>query len=149
MIYIYSLSGAADEWFVHDSKRPVDTPRKTRCRSATGEDETGKWFKFTENKDYHTPRAKHRLTESLAFKVKEKSKGQSDQWYKHEHLDKPEAFTKHRSPTKECQKNLNKMRASADWYSHNNRAASPDIKLSARLTDREGIYYLHFTEKKR
>ncbi|CAD5120410.1 DgyrCDS8976 [Dimorphilus gyrociliatus] len=136
--------GAADEWFAHNPNRPAVKPQRTRCRSATPrEDETGKWFKFSDNENYHTPRAKHRLTESLGFEVKEKSKGQSDQWYRHEHLDTPETFVKHRSPTKECRKNLDKMRASADWYIHNPSITEvPDQKLSARLADREAKTYL-------
>lgn len=143
----------ADEWFAHNSNNPSVKPRKPRCPSAEslrnskkngGRDESSKWFKFDENRNYHTPRAKHRLTESTAFEIKEKAKGQSDKWYKHEHKSEEGAFVKHRSPSKACQDNLNKMRASSDWYVHGNKINDAVHQEKHRLTDVNGKLNLLF-----
>ncbi|CAD5112880.1 DgyrCDS2091 [Dimorphilus gyrociliatus] len=140
--------GMADEWFTHNANGSAVKPRKSRCPSAESlrnskmNGESSKWFKFDENKNYHTPRAKHRLTESSAFEIKEKAKGQSDQWYKHEHKNPEEVFTKHRSPSKACKDNLDKMRASSDWYVHGDKVNQVVHYEKHRLTDVNAEDYL-------
>ena len=145
--------GDPGTWYEHKNDGYKDRPPPSRCNNPEakgnmvkiyGEDE--KWYKHEENHNYYPPPPPDKLSSwSGAKDIKEKAKGVTMGWYKHEHPKSDEYHPerpKSRTVTSAAAECAQKMRPKnpVKWYGHDGKQSNDteidrDAVVHTRLTD--------------
>ena len=143
--------GTASDWFQH-THDPVPEKVPVRCptQSARGNHDKiyGKdepWYKHEENRMYHDPIAKPRLTEVVAFDIKEKNgTDQAMLWYKGSATE-PEKVKKRTGPLPYASENKEKLHPStkSTWIEHKSEVTEDPNRPVPRVKTSDADEYLH------